>query len=142
TSHLQRYLKKTKHPLANFTTIEHMEVVERSPAGRVLKMAVTTDRGMLELSKNEARSAFGPPRSTLFYVDPIYDKANQTLKGYVFVGGGFGHGVGFSQHGSQNLAKLGWSAEKILSFYYPGTQIQPLNNSIIFWQNASALVTP
>ncbi|NEO07552.1 MAG: SpoIID/LytB domain-containing protein [Moorea sp. SIO1F2] len=142
TSHLQRYLKKTKHPLANFTTIEHMEVVERSPAGRVLKMAVTTDRGILELSKNEARSAFGPPRSTLFYVDPIYDKANQTLKGFVFVGGGFGHGVGFSQHGSQNLAKLGWSAEKILSFYYPGTQIQPLNNSIIFWQNASALVTP
>ncbi|HEY9597017.1 MAG TPA: SpoIID/LytB domain-containing protein [Cyanophyceae cyanobacterium] len=131
---LQRYLKKNNNSLADFTTIKQMQVVERSPAGRILKLVVQTDKGMIELHKNEVRSAFGPPRSTLFYLDPIYEADKKTLKGYAFVGGGFGHGVGLSQYGSYNLAKLGWTGEKILSFYYPGTQIKPLDDSIVFWQ--------
>lgn len=131
TAFLQRYLKKTKHPLANFTKIQQMQVVERSRAGRILKLVVKTDKGVIEIDKNEARSAFEPPLSTFYYLDPIYG-TDKTLKGYAFVGGGFGHGVGFSQYGSHNLAKLGWSGERILNFYYPGTQIQPLSDSIVF----------
>jgi SpoIID/LytB domain protein len=133
TAYLQTYLKKAKHPLANFTTIQQMQVVERSPAGRILKLLVQTDKGIIEIHKNEARSAFEPPLSTLYYVEPIYG-ANKALEGYAFVGGGFGHGVGLSQYGAHNLAKLGWSGEQILSFYYPGAQIQPLSDSIVFWQ--------
>nr|WP_322744222.1 MULTISPECIES: SpoIID/LytB domain-containing protein [unclassified Coleofasciculus] len=134
TADLRRYLEKTKHPLADFTTLVQMQVVKRSPAGRVLKLTVQTDKGVIELHKNEVRSAFGPPRSTLFYLDPVYG-ASQILKGYAFVGGGFGHGVGLSQYGAYNLANLGWSGEQILKFYYPGTQIQPLNDSIVFWED-------
>jgi SpoIID/LytB domain protein len=133
TKDLQKYLEKTKHPLAKFTTIKKMEVTERAPSGRILKLDVETDQGIVTLEKTEVRSAFGPPRSTLFYLEPMYN-ANKQLQGYAFVGGGFGHGVGFSQFGSYNLARLGWSAEKILKFYYPNTTLQPLNESIIFWQ--------
>lgn len=129
---LRKYLRKTRHPLANFTTIERMQVTKRSPSGRILTLAVKTDKGIVELAKNEVRSAFEPPRSTLFYLEPIY-KSGQ-LAGYAFIGGGFGHGVGLSQYGSYNLAKLGYSAAKILAFYYPGTTIQPLNESIVFWR--------
>lgn len=132
---LQRYLQKIKHPLADFTQIEQMQVVQRSSAGRILKLTVQTDKGIVELQKNEIRSAFYPPRSTLFYLDPIYG-ADETLKGYAYVGGGFGHGVGLSQYGSYNLANLGWSGEEILKFYYPGTEIQPLNDSIVFWKDS------
>ena len=131
---LQRYLERTKHRLADFTKIVKMDVVERSPAGRILKLRVQTDKGMVELQKNEIRSAFGPPTSTLFYLDPIYD-TDKTLTGYAFVGGGFGHGVGLSQYGSYNLANLGWSGGQILSFYYPATQIQPLKEGIVFWRD-------
>jgi SpoIID/LytB domain protein len=134
---LQRYLKKNSSPLANFNTIVQMQVVERSPAGRILKLLVQTDQGVIELHKNEVRSAFGPPRSTFFYLEPIYG-ADKVLKGYAFVGGGFGHGVGLSQYGSHNLAKLGWTGKQILNFYYPGTQIQPLSPSITFWQEPKA----
>jgi SpoIID/LytB domain protein len=130
---LQKYLARRKHPLANFQTIKNMSVTKRSPSGRVLTLTVQTDRGTIDLHKNEARSAFGPPKSTLFYVKPIYD-SNQKVEAFSFIGGGFGHGVGLSQYGAHNLAKLGWTAEQILSFYYPGTQIQPLNDSIIFWR--------
>ncbi|MGK7952863.1 MAG: SpoIID/LytB domain-containing protein [Xenococcaceae cyanobacterium] len=130
---LRKYLRKTRHPLADFTTIEKMEVLKRSPSGRILDFAVTTDRGIVKLEKNEVRSAFEPPRSTLFYVEPVYDESKQ-LSAYAFVGGGFGHGVGLSQYGSYNLAKLGYFAAQILAFYYPETSIQPLNESIVFWR--------
>jgi len=133
TKDLQKYLTRIKHPLANIKAIESMTITARSSSGRILKLDVVTDLGVITLEKNEVRSALGPPRSTFFYLDPIYDK-NKKLTGYKFIGGGFGHGVGLSQFGSYNLARIGWNAEKILQFYYPGTQVQPLNESIIFWQ--------
>ena len=130
---LRKYLEKNHHPLVDFTTITNLEVIKRSPSGRILTMVVETDLGILKLHKNEVRSAFLPPISTLFYLKPIYNSTKQ-LDGYFFIGGGFGHGVGLSQYGSYNLARLGWSAAKILAFYYPGTKLEPLNESIIFYQ--------
>lgn len=126
---LQKFLEANKSPSANFTTVQRLDVVQRSPSGRILKLAVQTDRGNLILEKDEIRSAFAAPRSTLFYLEPIANQAkadNNTLWGYAFVGGGMGHGVGLSQIGAYGLAKLGWSSDRILNFYYPGTQIQPL----------------
>ncbi|MCC0175761.1 SpoIID/LytB domain-containing protein [Waterburya agarophytonicola K14] len=131
---LQKYLKKTRHPLADFKTIKSMEVHKRSRSGRILTLAIETDLGKLQLHKNEIRSALEPPRSTFFYLQPLYDESKQ-LNGYAFVGGGFGHGVGLSQYGSYNLAKLGWSAERILAFYYPQTTIKPLDETVVFWRD-------
>lgn len=127
---LKKYLTNRRHPLADFTSIYDLQVTRRSPSGRILILEVLTDKGVVELAKNEARSAFGPPRSTLFYLEPTYD-ANQRLQSVFFVGGGFGHGVGMSQYGSYKLSQLGWSAAKILGFYYPGTQIRQLNEQIL-----------
>jgi SpoIID/LytB domain protein len=132
-SELKQFLERGKHPLANFNTIQRLEVAQRSPAGRILKLAVTTDRGRLELEKDEILVAFEAPNSTLFYLEPLLDE-NKTLSGYAFVGGGFGHGVGLSQTGSYHLGRLGWTSDRILRFYYPGAQLQPLNPKITFWQ--------
>jgi SpoIID/LytB domain protein len=41
-------------------------------------------------------------------------------------GGGFGHGAGLSQAGAIDLARRGWSSERILGHYYPGTTLQRL----------------
>lgn len=128
TKDLQKYLTRIKHPLVDIKEIQSMKITEQSPSGRILKLDVKTDLGVITLEKNEVRSAFAPPRSTFFYLEPIYDK-NKKLTAYQFIGGGFGHGVGLSQFGSYNLAKLGWTAEKILQFYYPGTQVQPLKDN-------------
>lgn len=133
--HFRKYLENRKNPLANFTAIQQIQVTERSPAGRILKLVVQTDRGQIELHKEEVRSALLPPRSTFFYLEPI--KKNEVLWGYAFVGGGFGHGVGLSQTGAYQLADLGWSSQQILNFYYPGTQLVPLDNSVVFWQKPS-----
>lgn len=133
TEQLQKYLDSKKHPLANLQNIQKMEVTERAESGRILKMNIYTDKGVVELHKEEVRSAFKPPRSSFFYLEPLTNQ-NQQLIGYAFVGAGFGHGVGLSQTGASQLARLGWSSQQILNFYYPGAQLERLNQSIIFWQ--------
>ncbi len=133
---LRKYLLKTRHRLADFTTIQGMQVQRRSPSGRILTLNIQTDKGKLQLHKNEVRSALEPPRSTLFYLEPIYNNDDR-LEAYRFVGGGFGHGVGLSQYGSYNLAKLGWSAKEILAFYFPQTEIRSLDDSIVTYSASS-----
>jgi SpoIID/LytB domain protein len=130
---LRRYLTGNKNPLTNFKTIQRLEVTRRSPAGRVLQLTVTTDRGTVVLEKDTILVAFYAPNSTLFYLEPLYS-ANRTLQGYTFVGGGLGHGVGLSQTGTYHLGQLGWSSDRILSFYFPGTQLQPLSDAITYWR--------
>jgi stage II sporulation protein D len=49
------------------------------------------------------------------------------LKGtpqFVISGHGWGHGVGMSQWGAYGYAQNGWSFDKILAHYYPGTQLE------------------
>jgi len=134
-------------------------VTERAPSGRVQAIDIKTDVGVVRLQKDEIVRVLSAPRSLLFYVDPLYltpdneAKANgdsqggaatnpdlvaavpPKLTGYRFVGGGWGHGVGMSQTGSYNLGRLGWSYDRILQFYYPGTTLQPINDALVFWRD-------
>lgn len=43
---------------------------------------------------------------------------------YTFSGRGYGHGVGLSQWGAYEMADKGFTYEKILDFYYPGTVLE------------------
>jgi SpoIID/LytB domain protein len=127
---LQRHLQKEYPAKAQFQTLKALRIKERSPRGRVLQMEALTDRGPVLIGRDEIRRIFTAPRSTLFYLEPQRN-AQGTLIGYRFVGGGFGHGVGLSQTGAYRLADLGWVPERILEFYYPGSQIQPLTAEIL-----------
>lgn len=42
---------------------------------------------------------------------------------FTVYGSGWGHGLGLSQWGSYGLAKQGWSAERILTYFYSGTSV-------------------
>ncbi|MGI0489315.1 SpoIID/LytB domain-containing protein, partial [Pantanalinema rosaneae CENA516] len=89
TKELKTYLATQKSPLAGFKAIQQMQVLQRSPSGRVLKLAVTTDLGTVELEKDNILKVFYAPNSTFFYLEPLYG-ANKALQGYAFVGGGLG----------------------------------------------------
>lgn len=129
TKDLHKYLEVNRSPFASFQKLQGLQVVERSPGGRILKLSVQTDIGTFNLLKDEVRSAFSAPRSTLFYLEPVKKDGNP-LWGYAFVGGGFGHGVGLSQTGSYRLAALGWTSKRILNFYYPGTKVRVVDAEI------------
>ncbi len=66
------------------------------------------------------------PRKTTHSSAPARgaSSANLSRGSVTFYGRGWGHGVGMSQWGAKAMADHGWSVEKILEFYYPGTSIQ------------------
>jgi SpoIID/LytB domain protein len=134
TRDIKEYLQSIGNPLAGFSQIQEIQIMERSSAGRVAKIGIQTDLGVVVLEKDEILLAFEAPNSLLFYIDPIVD-GSRNLKGYKFVGGGFGHAVGLSQYGSYALGKRGFSYDRILTFYFPGSQIQPISPQLTFYRD-------
>lgn len=67
------YLSKRQHPLAGFNKVTNLSIVERAPSGRVQKLTVETDIGAFDLIKDESVKALGPPRSLLFYLEPVME---------------------------------------------------------------------
>ena len=122
---LKKFLRFSGDNITSFNAIKQLQVTKRSPSGRVLEMEVTTDKGKITVKKDEIIDAFAPPNSTFFRLEPIYQDQgkDKVLTGYTFIGGGLGHGVGMSQTGSYNLAKMGFTYDRILNFYYTFKQI-------------------
>jgi SpoIID/LytB domain protein len=57
-------------------------------------------------------------------------------------GAGWGHGIGMSQNGAMARATAGQSYLQILSFYYDGVTISPINNSEVFINNNIINIIP
>ena len=105
-----------------------LSVQKRGASGRVLaldiEMAAEGQAVMLRLDGIRRTLRLLP--STLFVIETLGPDR------WRFNGGGFGHGVGLSQAGAIDLAARGWSFERILSHYYPGTTlttVQPSSSS-------------
>jgi stage II sporulation protein D len=45
---------------------------------------------------------------------------------FTFEGRGYGHGIGMSQYGAYGAALAGWSAQRIIAYYYRGTTLAVL----------------
>jgi SpoIID/LytB domain protein len=121
---------------ANVTQVSAINVLERGPSGRVLKIEYVTDAGTFSETKDRIRSSLryvtypaGVPtqnslRSTLFYVEPVTDPRTKAVVGFKAYGGGWGHGVGLSQTGAAGMAEKGKSYEEILKHYYQGITLE------------------
>ena len=60
----------------------------------------------------------------LFSLEYPANKLNDDL--WLLRGGGFGHGVGLSQSGAIEMAKLGFSYEQILNHYYQNAKLKKI----------------
>ncbi len=98
-----------------------LDVLDRSTSLRVSQIAIRGMAGRVVLRGNELRRLLGYDtlKSTLFAV---------AVSGRVarFVGRGYGHGVGLDQWSAKTMAELGYSAERIVEFYYPGAVLSRL----------------
>lgn len=67
-------------------------------------------------------------------VAPTVATADETAPGlpaaFVLDGAGFGHGVGMSQWGAYGMAKAGYDASSIVTHYYTGTQVVPVQDDM------------
>lgn len=86
--------------------------IKTTDAGAVSTVSI----GSQSVTGQEVRDAFGL-RSANF--DVVY-----TLDAFVFTVRGYGHGVGLSQYGANEMAKQGLNYKEILSWYYPGTKLE------------------
>ena len=110
-----------------------IDVVERGPSGRALRVEYVTEAGTFTSEKDRTRSALrffnasGTPSnlpSTLFFVEPVRERgSNGATVGYRVYGGGFGHGVGLGQTGAVGMAQKGHTFDQILKHYYRGIDL-------------------
>ncbi|HEY9737896.1 MAG TPA: SpoIID/LytB domain-containing protein [Trichocoleus sp.] len=91
-------------------------VPERTtPRGRVVTLRLQGNAGTRVMSGNEVRQALNL-RSTLFSISVAGGTVN-------IQGRGYGHGLGLSQWGANNMARQGRSYQEILTHYYRGATL-------------------
>ncbi|MBU4345978.1 MAG: SpoIID/LytB domain-containing protein [Candidatus Omnitrophica bacterium] len=100
-------------------TIKDIIISGRDKSGRITYLKITTNKKDIKIPAKDFRNALGPNviRSTNFDVKVV----DQDV---VFVGSGWGHGVGLCQWGAYFMAKQGYSYEQILQYYYPQAQLK------------------
>ncbi len=130
---LSKYLSSYQEiPKGGIGKILNLEVLKRSPSGRVSLLELRTDRNLFRLEKDSIRWVLrrkNPPHpilpSTFFDIylqrDPSGDVEKIEFKGF-----GNGHGVGMCQVGALGRARAGQSYRAILSHYYRGAKITKL----------------
>lgn len=116
--------------LAHLRKIQSVSIAQKNPATHrptELLLADTAGSSVL-IRAEEFRLALkydplnraAKPYSSNFEIRPEND-------GFLMYNGhGFGHGIGLSQWGAENLATRGYSHAQILAYFYPGAQVRDL----------------
>ena len=107
------------------TEVRDFAVLKRSTAGRVIEAKVATDAAELVLRRFDVRQALEMP-DLLFTVQK--GRGPQGEIEFLFLGRGWGHGVGLCQNGAFGMALAGASYDAILRHYYTGIEIVPAGN--------------
>ncbi len=114
--------------------ITSVAVTSRDDSGLVKEVTITGDAGTVTVSgQSNIRVLFATDGKAITEQDGseltgwtgvpsnFYYVRKDTSSGlYILKGGGYGHGVGMSQNGANELAKLGYTAAQIISHYYNG----------------------
>ncbi len=115
--------KLIKNKLMNINEdVLDLNSIERGSSGRVIKLEIQTDKGnkSIVLVKDDIRRVLNFIPSNLFTINKLNDDL------WLLRGGGFGHGVGLSQSGAIEMAKLGFSYEQILNHYYRDAKLKKI----------------
>ena len=102
--------------------IKGVKVLERAETGRVTLLEFDTDKGKKTVTGLRIRRSLGV-KDNLFDLVPSYK--NGHLVHLTILGRGWGHGVGMSQVGAFGLARMGWTFDKILTYYYTDVEVRP-----------------
>jgi peptidoglycan hydrolase-like amidase len=106
--------------------VTDIRVARRGSSRRVIDLEVVGTNGIGHVRGGRIRSVLGL-REQLFVIDRVYS-GNDRVSGFVFIGRGWGHGVGMCQYGAFGLAKQGLNVEQILKTYYTGIDLTKLYN--------------
>lgn len=120
----------------NLGALENVEVTRRGPGDVALELTATgTECTVMVETENKIRTALGGTGYTITKNDgsvvdsqKLLPSAFFTIKKqdetYVIEGGGYGHGIGMSQNGANEMAKSGKTYREILELFYQNVTIE------------------
>ena len=98
--------------------IKGVQVNSRDISGRVTSFTVQGTLGVIVIGSRDIRTKLGGLKSSMFVCE--YQLARNGLPNtFLFIGGGWGHGVGLDQTGAAGMAVSGIKFRDILKHYYP-----------------------
>ena len=109
---------------------------ETGPGGVALQIKAVGDKGSITVdTENKIRKALGGNGYEIKKQDGTVAQSGTLLPSAFFkvkkagnifkiIGGGYGHGIGMSQNGANEMAKKGKNYQEILQMFYPGTTIE------------------
>lgn len=116
--------------------IQTIEITKRGAGDIVLQIVVTGDKGSVTVNtENKIRTALGGRGYTLTRNDgtsvdstsllpSAFFTIKKTEEQFIIEGGGFGHGIGMSQNGANEMAKAGKTYKEILQTFYQNVSIE------------------
>lgn len=116
-------------------TVQNIEITKRGPGGVAVEMKAAGDKGEYTVkTENKIRSALAGNGYEIIKQDGSKTTASKLLPSAFFEiekkgdrfhikGGGYGHGIGMSQNGANEMAKKGKDYKTILGLFYQGVEI-------------------
>ena len=117
---IKKLLAKKGYSVPQIQSIVPHEMEE---SGRVKSFEIKYPGGSLKVPAHKFRLAVGADRMRSTKVE-LHQREDQ----FIFDGQGWGHGVGLCQWGAKRLAELGYKYQDILRYYYPGSEIQNIDD--------------
>ncbi len=116
--------------------LQNISITKQGIGGVAMRLEATGSKGTAVVeTENRIRSALGGEGYTIEKQDGTVVKSAKLLpsaffliakngENYIIEGGGYGHGIGMSQNGANEMAKSGKTYEEILPFFYSGTKVE------------------
>lgn len=113
-------------------TLQNIEVTKTGPGNVAVEICLVGDKGKAVVeTENKIRKALGGPGYQIRKQDGTTVESSALLPSAFFTiekngdqflihGGGYGHGIGMSQNGANEMAKKGKTYEEILQMFYSG----------------------
>ena len=113
----------------DFGRVRALKPLERGESGRIIKLRIVGEKRTLVIGKElEIRRALSRSHlySSAFVVRAEQGHLSDYPARFIFIGAGWGHGVGLCQIGAAVMADRGHGYEEILSHYFQGAEISEL----------------
>lgn len=117
-------------------TLSQVEVTKRGAGDVAVELTAVGDKNTVTVqTENKIRSALGGGGYQITKNDGSQSEGSALLPSafftiekqdgvFVIRGGGFGHGIGMSQNGANEMAKQGKNYREILKLFYQGVEIE------------------
>ena len=117
-----------------------ISITEKQESGAVTGLSAITETGTLDLEDEYSIREFLSPAGCVItgkdgtgteggtlLPSSYFELAVVPQKSVIVTGGGYGHGVGMSQNGANEMAKQGYDYEEILDYFYKDVELEQIS---------------